>query len=513
MMDNVPFFHQLIENPVTWSVLVMLTIVSLLMAWEAAVETARERTPPVVQQVVDRILGEMGGLGFIGLFLSIALNKQIGLGHAVGQLSEHFLGDEELLIERFEFIHQLFFQTAMIYFATAAYMIIRVLNTIQKVSCITEETLVNTREGKNPEMASKLADVLGVLGSFRLPANEETVVDGAIGEQIKRPVANCEAVAMLQIQESGKKTRPWQRELFLTMEERGAEVLVLRERLLFEMNLPETFRIETYLEKVFTRNKLDIIEISPLSWLPLIPALSFCGAIDLSHNVFNSQSANAVASSGYFFSTPLVLWPSAAIQVLCLVWGSTNFYKMAGIKSMLVPSLVCDDAAGGAVRFMPPEVENPELRRSFQSTPPFWRPIEAIFQSPVTNRVEELFGTVGGAGPAFYLQSIKFHLWLCVTSIVIFASQILPRDFDALLHADRAAMVGDPAHLVPEIWTFAAFALLNLAQLAMAPTTFLNYCLVTCVEDMVKGEDISCSILEEVFQEETPTAIGVTALD
>ena len=53
----------------------MLTIVGLLKAWESAVEQLQENSPPAVRPVIDRVLGEIGGLGFVGLFLEVVLGR------------------------------------------------------------------------------------------------------------------------------------------------------------------------------------------------------------------------------------------------------------------------------------------------------------------------------------------------------------------------------------------------------------------------------------------------------
>lgn len=57
----------LLHEPVVWSTLVMLSIVSLLLAWEAAIKTVRKVLPEALMPVVDSMLAEMGGLGFIGV--------------------------------------------------------------------------------------------------------------------------------------------------------------------------------------------------------------------------------------------------------------------------------------------------------------------------------------------------------------------------------------------------------------------------------------------------------------
>ena len=58
----------------------------------------------------DSMLAEVGGLGFIGLFLSTVVTGGGPLGQVVGGLSKEFLGDDELPPETFEFLHTFFFQ-------------------------------------------------------------------------------------------------------------------------------------------------------------------------------------------------------------------------------------------------------------------------------------------------------------------------------------------------------------------------------------------------------------------
>lgn len=59
-----------LHNPTTWSILAMTSIVSLLVTWENAIENIRENTPKPIVPVIDSMLAEVGGLGFVGLFLS-----------------------------------------------------------------------------------------------------------------------------------------------------------------------------------------------------------------------------------------------------------------------------------------------------------------------------------------------------------------------------------------------------------------------------------------------------------
>jgi hypothetical protein len=130
---------------------------------------------------------------------------------------------------------------------------------------------------------------------------------------------------------------------------------------------------------------------------------------------------------------------------------------------------------------------------NFDSTPQLIKPIERIFRKEPKNINAELFGEVGAGGPEFYLNSIKFHTWLCVANIFFFSTQILPRDFYALLH-EASVEVGDPDSLVPEILTYGALVVINVMQLYFSPTTLLNYCLITSVEDLKEEWAIEKSI-------------------
>ena len=117
------------------------------------------------------------------------------------------------------------------------------------------------------------------------------------------------------------------------------------------------------------------------------------------------------------------------------------------------------------------------------STPAIVRPLEQYFRATPTTINAELFGDVGANGPEFYLNSIKFHTWFTVTSLFFITSEILPRDVYALLHS-HSVEVGDPTNLLPELAAYGALAIMDVMILSQTPITFLNYCLITSVEDL-----------------------------
>ena len=572
-----PFaFHQIIENPVTWSVIIMTTIVGLLFVWETLVEEARENVPTVVEDVIDQVLQEMGSLGFIGLFLDTFVVHQPVVRDALLKLSEEVLGDEELVLETFEFLHTVFFQTAILFFVGASYLIVRTIDTIKTVADLADEAIdeaerqvqVQMQQGSsidqdpNGSKDSSVVEACGGTSNMRTIIQQDIMgkdIYASLDNQASKTTASDndveDLIAILLLEEAAKqKIRTiqdgeiipmgvndvWKREFSLTQKQRGAEAVIIRERLIREMNLGRCFRIADYLQKggIFSKNeggskhhrdesksyddddsksnnassattkeRFNFIEISPAVWIPLIPSIALSNALDLSHDVVNAQSANAAASSGYFVSTPWVIWPSFLTQAGTLVWGLTNYWKMAAMKQMLLPGLAevdvesMDTSSTGTktndissrsskrVVLCAPMVEDDALRKNFSvhhSTPFFARWFEERKSSPAKNRIDELYGVVGANGSEFYFESIKFHLWKCATGWIAF-SQILPRDLYALTHPSD--MIGAPEYLVPEIVVFSLFVALDLFQaVVLVPTTIINYSIITTVQDFVSSE-------------------------
>ncbi len=241
------------------------------------------------------------------------------------------------------------------------------------------------------------------------------------------------------------------------------------------------------------------MELSPITWLPLIPLIALENSVDLSRDVVSASSSNAFESCGYFFATPWVFYPTIFFQGLSLTWALFNFWKMTSIKKMLLPTLVTDGVNGEAA-LLPPRYTIDEIRKDFNSSPSIFAWGEQFFTGggaktcPPRNEHEELFGAVGAKFEGVYRDSMRFSTWLCVALIVYSTTQIVFRDMAALyLHAN----VGNPDGLMPELIMWIIFTASAVFQLSLAPTTFLNFCFVTGVEEYVKKD-----IIEEVLEEE-----------
>lgn len=70
----------LLHEPVLWSMGVMLSIVALLQAWEGAIHKTRKVLPEALMPVVDSMLAEVGGIGFVGVSDTCALLVTIRYG-------------------------------------------------------------------------------------------------------------------------------------------------------------------------------------------------------------------------------------------------------------------------------------------------------------------------------------------------------------------------------------------------------------------------------------------------
>ena len=94
------------------STAVILVIIGLLYAYELSVHLAKHYLPPQLLPVLNVMLAEIAGLGFIGLLLQIAEGY---FAHSIEMMSELSFGEEEALVEAFEWFHNKFFEVATIF--------------------------------------------------------------------------------------------------------------------------------------------------------------------------------------------------------------------------------------------------------------------------------------------------------------------------------------------------------------------------------------------------------------
>jgi hypothetical protein len=459
-----------------WSVFLMLVLVGLLTVWEQGVKNLQQTLPQPLRPVINSVLGEMGGLGFIGLLLSTLVTNNV-VGEWLEHAGEATLHDSEILVETFEFLHTAFFQVGMTFFGVAALLVLR---SLRQLAILDEVTQV-----------AMSADNFNCLAAL---AAESSTSSASSSSSTDAPMPTSAASTV------------------------STEDLLVRERLVLQFDLnPAQFRVENYFGSIMGTTLEELVELAPCTaWLPLIPALSQGRSIDMSHDVVSASSNNALASAGYFVSTPSFVTVSALFAVLGMVWGGWNYWKMNEMKRMVLPAV--QGGRGGAdeeaVRMVDPPYLNATQLAAFDSSPSVLGWIEAAVVSTFFDEEKEdkcedldssqgrqlrLFGQAGEAGPELYLRSIKFHTWLVTTQVVFWGTQIVARDVNAVSAmltgaAGSSAEIGRPEFVVAELLLYGTFVGAALFQLLyVAPQTFWNYILVTSVEEFAKPELLRAS--------------------
>ncbi len=176
------------------------------------------------------MLAEVCGIGFIGLILEtfITNDEKHGLGGLLANLSEQFLGEGAILIEAFEYLHSALFDVGVAYFAVAGAVVNAVLGRINLLSIISQLAL--DTDGDGVVSLDELADALNV---------DAVVVDAdGDGELSHDEISDALRRA---------ERRGFFDELNLTSEQRASEVLLVRERLLLQQNLPDSFLSKSWI--------------------------------------------------------------------------------------------------------------------------------------------------------------------------------------------------------------------------------------------------------------------------
>ncbi len=455
------------------------------------------------------MLGEIGGLGFIGLTLELFVTNHPdrGLGSILTSISESYLssgeGDEnDILLETFEALHTAFFEVGIGFFIAIGVVVYAVLKRINDLSDISKLASLDTN-GDGVVSLDELASALDVQ-----PMIVDIDGDGIISDEEQR----------LALRQQQMKNKSFIDEARLSTEMRASEMLLIREKFMERHGLnndndnddDETskspFRIERYFEQIFAHNLEEMVELSPLTWLPLIPLISLLDTIDLSRDVISGSSSNAALSAGCFITSEWFAVPSVLFHIIGIFWCIVNYWKMKEVKDMLIPTLVKDVGNSnelGGVILLPPRYVDDEIRNSFNSSPEPIATLERFFGGIVSDGIEsneraiatmtnheQLFGEAGKNGPELYRYSIKLQTWTCVAQIVfLFGQIVLPDIYTSLDYNEgiiTADEIGNIDWLIPELSLYSGFVLISILQLFLAPSVFLNYCTATSIEEMTK---------------------------
>jgi len=430
----------ILHTPITWSSLVFLSIIGLLWIYEESVHVVKTSLPSKLLPVVNGILSEVAGLGFIGLALKTILPES-GEGSWLFELSEKFLGEGEELLETFEFLHNTFFEVAVLFFVVNGIILSYVV-----------------AEVKNFKLEADLADEDG---DGDITVAEYASQFGAELEELEE----AESEGWTPFAELGKNNAL-----------RRTEDYLYQRRFIDQLGVPVS--TESYFERVMAKNLEELVELSPLIWLPLLPVIAFGASVDLDNGVISAASANSFEVAGAFLSTPDFIIPCLGFEVVLFVWSMTNFIKMSTIAHLLRPRVSFDPEP----HLIPPLYEDDAARKLWTESPlQSVLFLESFWASPAKNRQEELFGVSGHHGPEFYINSIKFNTW-CLVAVSLYQFQeILGVDYD------QVAMKGLEAtdeSVIYEGVLFALLVVLKLGLLSLVPRTFVKHSISTSIEDL-----------------------------
>jgi len=426
----------------------MGTIISLLVAWEKALEFSRERIPVSLRPTLEVTVGEIAGLGFVGLVLGSILSYP-GVQKGFEKTSVEYFGEKKILIENFDYFSHALFQIGVSFFVGAGLMVFLGLKKIDDIAEV-QDLQLDRNAGSADITAEKLA--------MSIPAK-----------------------SFNQPQEQPGYVSIW-RDVFMGKNERAAKTLLMRNLIIERYPyLPSQFRVEPLLEESFAQNMYRAVQISPLTWISFIPILALANTIDISHGVVNGAASNAAASVGFFESTAVAIIPAWFFIVLSGIWGYWNSWKMTQIKYMALPCLAPNPGDGRPI-ILPPPMYDDFLRGRFFSSPPSLQRVEKFWGKPPRTMLDDLFGQAGSAGLDLYFYSIKNHVWLNLAMCVFFGTQVFGRDLDVFFYFQKTA--GNPSYATMELYSYGSFLAYSLFQLLVfAPKAFWNYCIVYCFDE------------------------------
>ena len=423
---------------------IMISITGLIFAWDRISEWFRRQIPLSLKPTVESIYATVAGLATVGVLTKFLVDIP-ALRAYVEPFSKEYFGKSDIFVKNVIFFQEAFLQLGIVYLVASTAMILKGLSKLNDIDEI-QDSIVDPMTG------------------YRV--TPEKLVNYYSEKEYNRPQENPGYTGIT-------------RELFMDKREWSAKVLMLR-NLVMDLipDLPPNFRVEALLEESFAQNMFRLVQIPTLAWLVFVPFLALSNGLDLSNGVINAGANNADATAGTFIDNFAVFTTALSSVVISSIWSYWNCWKMTQIKYMILPKLQPDPSIGAPVIQMPP-IYSAFLRRTFDSSPPTLKRIEAFFAKPPRTAYDELFGEVGSAGLDVYGNSIKYQAWLNLATLTFLGVHVMSRDIEVLL-----ATAKEPTLVSIEFFTYMIMFVLSLIQLTLTtPRTFWNYCIIACMED------------------------------
>ena len=499
---------RVIGSAVFWATTMMSSLVLLLKFWDDSVEFIEDNVYPGLKPVVNSILAELCGLGFIGLFLeTFILAPNSLLGKPMEMASELFFDEHDFLLEDFEFLHQNFFIVAIGFFFVAGFKVF-ILSDKMLPTCLVE------RESCSIEMLDNPQTNL-IFNSTVLTSSDIHIDDDGNSNNENGPNANNRNLLTKEQITTLVNNAPvrtiWE-DIMMNKQEFTNEMLLIGRR--FEATadetrrkpLPNDFSVGRYFEQIFASNLEQLVELTPIIWGPLIPLIALGAEINFSRGFISAQSSEHALAAGVFVSTWWFIIPNFLTQFTCVCWGVFNTWKMKKIKDMVVPILAENAGPNGESVILPPRYRVQSSNEFVNTSPGFTSSLERFIagflkgsDTTTMNKQEKLFGAAGSAGKDMYLNSIKLNSWINTALFVFSVGEILRNDVKTLIEYSQGSIpledIGNLAAVLPELVVHAAFAVGQLITIIfLAPNAFYNYCAATSVEELTQNWAIKKSL-------------------
>jgi len=383
--------------------------------------------------------GERAGIGFIGLLLQIAEGY---FEHTFEAVSEACFGEEEALIEAFEFLHNKIFLCAIVFFCFNGFLLL---------------LLVEQMSGLVAAIAKADAD-----GDGKVTIEE---FEAAFGP------SSLDERSLMQMMRTGN--------LGMSL----GDVYLFSRRFIESNGLyDKPFQPVVYLESIAAANLEMMVELSPYTWLMMLPALAIFEAIKIMAEVPGDDTRGRIA--GTFFAQTEMVCATVFVEVVGVGWTLYNYAKVLALKRMMRPKAATNRS--GTLEFASPKIyEDGAIDQYVADNTGLMTITHAMTHATGSHSNAEhehhrLFGLAGSNGAPLLLRSIKLNAWFMVAGCTFCITTILVPDLTALWHGQQGAA---EAFVLGELLLYGMMGLsFALMLLFVTPATFTTFNVVTSVE-------------------------------
>ncbi len=445
---HAPAHHPSAFAMISTSGTVILVIIALLYIYEISVHWAKHHIPQALQPVLNVMLAEIAGLGFIGLLLQVFEGY---FAHQIEAISEVTLGEEEALVEAFEWFHNQFFKVATIFCVFGGGMLVYMVSDIRRL----------------------LADI----------SKADADGDGDV------TVAEFKAAFG---EDSLEEKTFWQMVASRTLGLSTADSYLFSRRFMEHHQVDKaTFNPIAYVESVGAANLHELVEMSPFCWLMMLPPLAYMEYTKIKKEVPGDDLSGAAA--GIYAESPVLLLFTLVIECFGVLWTAYNYSKMLAVKRLLRPRIFAPATAaaiGAKLQVHAPKLYDHGALDEYLATHQHGLLRVTHVAAVLTNSRgaaehphHKLFGTAGDKGAELLLLSIKFNMWFCIAAVTFCFTSIVFPDLAAVAAGTASA----DAKL--ELVIFGAMgASFTFLLACVVPPTFSMFNVLTSIEGM-KSDD------------------------